>query len=169
MAGHKLVLLFIYKRNKAMRQGIFFSLLLSVILSSCHKPESPEFKYLENVVVQLESLSSANLHAEAVLHNPNKNTITIKRADIEIIVDEKVIAILDQDFDIKADGQKDFTIPLDVKIKLKDLNLNTIGTALGLIGESGQEIHYLGKIKVKAYGVPFSVKVDYKDNINLKI
>jgi len=169
MAGHKLVLLFIYKRSKAMRQGIFFSLLLSVILSSCHKPESPEFKYLENVVVQLESLSSANLHAEAVLHNPNKNTITIKRADIEIIVDEKVIAILDQDFDIKADGQKDFTIPLDVKIKLKDLNLNTIGTALGLIGESGQEIHYLGKIKVKAYGVPFSVKVDYKDNINLKI
>jgi hypothetical protein len=80
-----------------------------------------------------------------------------------------VIAILEQDFDIKAGGQKDFTIPLDVKIKLKDLNLNTIGSALGLIGENGQEIHYLGKIKVKAYGVPFSVKVDYKDNINLKI
>jgi hypothetical protein len=64
---------------------------------------------------------------------------------------------------------EDFIIPLDVKIKLKDLNLNTIGSALGLIGNNGQEIHYLGKIKVKAYGVPFSVKVDYKDNINLKI
>ena len=138
-------------------------------LSSCNKPESPQFKYLDNVVVELESLSSANLHAEAVLHNPNKNTITIKSADIDILVNEKVIAILEQDYDIKAGGNQDFTIPLDVKIKLKDLNLNTIGTALGLIGESGQEIHYLGKIKVKAYGVPFSVKVDYKDNINLKI
>ncbi len=152
-----------------MKQGLFFSFLVLVGLSSCQKPESPQFKYLDNVVVELESLSSANLHAEAVLHNPNKNTITIKSADIDIIVDEKVIAVLEQDFDIKANGEQDFTIPLDVKIKLKDLNLNTIGTALGLIGESGQEIHYLGKIKVKAYGVPFSVKVDYKDNINLKI
>ncbi len=152
-----------------MKQGLFFSFLVLIGLNSCQKPESPQFKYLDNVVVELESLSSANLHAEAVLHNPNKNTITIKSADIDIIVDEKVIAVLEQDFDIKANGEQDFTIPLDVKIKLKDLNLNTIGTALGLIGESGQEIHYLGKIKVKAYGVPFSVKVDYKDNINLKI
>jgi hypothetical protein len=152
-----------------MKQGLFFSMLILVGLSSCHKPESPEFKYLDNVVVNLESLSSANLHAEAVLHNPNKNTITIKSADIDIIVDEKVIAVLEQDFDIKALGNADFMIPLDVKIKLKDLNLNSIGSALGLLGDNGQEIHYLGKIKVKAYGVPFSVKVDYKDNINLKI
>ena len=152
-----------------MKQGLFFSFLVLVGLSSCQKPESPQFKHLDNVVVELESLSSANLHAEAVLFNPNKNTITIKSADIDIIVDEKVIAILEQDFDIKVNGEQDFTIPLDVKIKLKDLNLNAIGTALGLIGDSGQEIHYLGKIKVKAYGVPFSVKVDYKDNINLKI
>lgn len=117
----------------------------------------------------MQSLSTANLHAEAVLHNPNKNTITIKSADIDILVNEKVIAILEQDFDIKAEGHEDFMIPLDVKIKLKDLNINAIGSALGLFGDKGQEIHYLGKIKVKAYGVPFSVKVDYKDNINLKI
>lgn len=144
-------------------------MLILVGLSSCHKPESPQFKYLDNVVVNLESLTSANLHAEAILHNPNKNTITIKSADIDIIVDDKVIAVLEQDFDIKAMGNAEFMIPLDVKIKLRDLNLNAIGSALGLLGDNGQEIHYLGKIKVKAYGVAFSVKVDYKDNINLKI
>jgi len=152
-----------------MKQGLIFSFLILVGLSSCHQPESPRFKHLENVVVELESLSSANLHAEAILHNPNKNTITIKSADIDILVDNKVIAILEQDYNIKANGNEDFMIPLDVKIKLKDLNLNAFGSALGLIGNKGQEIHYLGKIKVKAYGVPFSVKVDYKDNINLKI
>jgi hypothetical protein len=27
----------------------------------------------------------------------------------------------------------------------------------------------MGKIKVKAYGVPFSVKVDYTEVINIKI
>jgi LEA14-like dessication related protein len=152
-----------------MNRGLFFSVLVVVGLSSCNKPESPQFKYLDNIVVELESLSTANLHAEAVLHNPNKNTITIKEADIDILMDDKTIAVLEKEYDIKARGNEDFVVPLDVKIKLKDLNLNAIGTALGLIGDGGQEIQYLGKIKVKAYGVSFSVKVDYKDNINLKI
>lgn len=152
-----------------MRKGIFFSVLVLVGLSSCNKPESPQFKHLENLVVELESLSTANLHAEAVLFNPNKNTITIQGADIDIMIGDKVVAVLDEEYDIKAQGNEDFVIPLDVKIKLKDLNLNAIGSALGLIGSKGQEIRYLGKIKVKAYGFSFSVKIDYKDNINLKI
>ncbi len=152
-----------------MIRGLIFSLLIIVGLSSCNKPESPQFKYVENIVVALESLSTANLHAEAVLFNPNKNTITIKGADIDIILDEKVIAVLEEDYDIKAIGNEDFMVPLDVKIRLKDLNLNAIGTALGLMGDDGQEIRYLGKIKVKAYGVPFSVKVDYTETIKVKI
>jgi len=152
-----------------MKRGLFFLALVVIGLSSCDKPESPQFKYLDNIVVELESLSTANLHAEAVLFNPNKNTITIKGADIDIMMDDKVIAVLEENYDIKAVGNEDFLVPLDVKIRLKDLNLNAIGSALGLLGDSGQEIRYLGKIRVKAYGVPFSVKVDYKDNINLKI
>lgn len=152
-----------------MKRGLFFIVVAVVGLNSCNKPESPQFKYLENIEVQLESLSTANLHAEAVLFNPNKNAITIKSADIDILMDDRTIAVLDKEYDIKAEGQEDFMVPLDVKIRLKDLNLNAIGSALGLIGDDGQEIRYLGKIKVKAYGVPFSVKVDYKDNINLKI
>jgi len=152
-----------------MKRGLFFLALMVIGLSSCDKPESPQFKYLDNIVVELESLSTANLHAEAVLFNPNKNTITIKGADIDIMMDDKVIAVLEENYDIKAVGNEDFLVPLDVKIRLKDLNLNAIGSALGLLGDSGQEIRYLGKIRVKAYGVPFSVKVDYKDNINLKI
>lgn len=152
-----------------MNRGLIFSLVVLVGLSGCNKPESPEFKYLENVQVNVESLSSANLHADAVLFNPNKNTITIREADIDIMLEDKVIAILDKEYDIKAQGQDTFTIPLDVKIKLKDLNLNAIGAALGLNGNDGQDIRYLGHIKVKAYGVPFTVKVDYTDKIKLKI
>ena len=152
-----------------MMRGLLFTVFVAVGLSSCNKPESPQFKKLDNIVVKLESLTTATLHAEAVLFNPNKNTITIKSADIDIMVDDKVIAVLEEDYDIKAIGNEDFMVPLDVKIRLQDLNLNAIGTALGLIGGGGQEIRYLGKIRVKAYGVPFSVKIDYTDNINIKI
>ena len=152
-----------------MKKVVFFSFFVLGGLSGCDSPESPEFLYIENIIVQLESLSSANLHAEAILHNPNKNSITIKSAKIDILMEDKVIAILDQTYNIKAKGNTEFTIPMDVKIKLKDLNLNAIGSAMGLFGGKGQELRYLGKIRVKAYGIPFSVKVDYKDNINIRI
>jgi len=152
-----------------MKKGLFFSVLVVVGLSGCNKPESPQFKYLENVVVELESLSSANLHADAVLFNPNKNSITIKGADIDIMMGDAVIAVLEKEYDIKVNGNEEFMVPLDVKVRLKDLNLNAISSALGLLGNSGQEVRFLGKIKVKAYGVPFSVKVDHRDNISIKI
>lgn len=152
-----------------MRRDIYIFILALVVLNSCDKPESPQFKYIENVVVELESLSTANLHADAVLFNPNNNNITIKGVEIDIMMDDKTIAILNTEYDILVKGNSDFVVPLDVKIKLKDLNLNAIGAALGLIGGQGQEIRYLGKIKVKAFGVPFSVHIDYKDNINIKI
>ncbi len=152
-----------------MRLKGFYFVLLVMLAGACGKPQSPEFKYLENIIVELESLSTANLHADAVLYNPNKNNVTIKGAEINIMVGDKTIAVLDKKYDIKVKGNTDFTVPLDVKIRLKDLNLNAIGAALGLDGGDGQIIRYVGKIKLKAYGVPFSVKVDYKDKINIKI
>ncbi len=152
-----------------MRLKAFYFFLIVAVLVACEKPQAPEFKYLENIVVELESLSTANLHADAILYNPNKNNVTIKGAVINIMVGDKTIAMLDKEYDIKVEGNKEFTVPLDVKIRLKDLNLNAIGAAFGLDGGDGQMIHYVGKIKLKAYGMPFSVKVDYKDKINIKI
>lgn len=149
-------------------RNIFYIVLL-IGFVSCSKPESPEFKYLENVQVELESLSTAKLHADAVLYNPNKNAVTIKGADIDIYMENKAIGKLDMDYNIKVEGNSDFKVPLDVAIQLKDLNLNSIGAAFGLFGNVGPELYYLGKIKVKAYGVTFSVKVDYKQKINIKM
>ncbi|NJN26751.1 MAG: LEA type 2 family protein [Cyclobacteriaceae bacterium] len=152
-----------------MKQILVFYLLIAMVLSGCKTPESPEFKYLDNVVVDLQSLTTAGLHADAVLYNPNSNTITIKSAYIDILMDEKVVAVLDKEFNIEAGGMQDFTIPLDVQIKIKDLNLNAISSALGLFGDTGKDIRYVGKIRVKAYGVPFSVNVDYTENLKLKL
>jgi LEA14-like dessication related protein len=150
-----------------MRKLLYCFLVIG--FASCNKPESPEFKYLENVQVNLESLEEVMLHADAVLFNPNKNTVIIKGAEIEIFMEDKAIGKLDMEYNIKVDGNSDFKVPLDMVIKLKDLNLNAIGAALGLMGKSGPELHFLGKIKVKAYGVPFSVKVDHKQKVNIKL
>jgi LEA14-like dessication related protein len=152
---------------KFMRNLIYIVLLIGVV--SCSTPEAPELKYLENVQVNLESFEEARLHADALLYNPNKNAVIIKSADIDVLMENKSIGKLDMEYNIKVEGYSDFQVPLDIDIKLKDLNLNAIGAAFGLMGKSGPELHFLGKIKVKAYGVPFSVKVDHKQKVNIKL
>ncbi len=150
-----------------MRNLIYILLLIGI--ASCRTPEAPEFKYVENVQVKLESLEEARLHADAVLYNPNKNSVIIKGADIDVLMENKSIGKLDMEYNIKVEGYSDFQVPLDIDIKLKDLNINAIGAAFGLMGKSGPELQFLGKIKVKAYGVPFSVKVDHKQKVNIKL
>jgi len=152
---------------KSMRNLIYILLLIGI--ASCSKPEAPELKYLENVQVELKSLAEATLHADALLYNPNKNSVIIKSADIDVLMENKSIGKLDMEYNIKVEGYSDFRVPLDVVVQLKDLNINAIGAAFGLMGKSGPELHFLGKIKVKAYGVPFSVKVDHKQKVNIKL
>jgi len=150
-----------------MRKLIYIVLLIGI--ASCNRPEAPEFKYLENVQVQLENLGEATLHTDAVLYNPNKNAVIIKSADIEIFMENKSIGKLENEYNLKVQGNSEFKVPLNVAIKLKDLNLNAIGAAFGLMGKSGPELQFLGKIRVKAYGVTFSVKVDHKQKVNIKL
>ncbi len=149
------------------KQFILFSLV--ILCSSCNNLLAPEFKKVENVSINLEGFSKAHLTADALLRNPNKNSIKIRQADIDILMDDKKVAELNKKYNLKVEGDSDFTVPLDINIDLKDLNLDILSAAGALFGQSGKEIRYKGKIKVTAYGLPFSVPVDYSENIKLKL
>jgi LEA14-like dessication related protein len=144
-------------------------IVLILLLFGCKSLEPPEFKYIEDLKIEMLDQGNAILKANAVLHNPNKKNIVIKRIDIDLYADEKVIATIDKDMSVKAKGASDFRVPLDIQVSLGDLNLNNIGAALGLFGSGGQKVRYLGKIKVKAYGVPLTVPVDYEDKIKFSL
>lgn len=152
-----------------MRSKIFVFLSLLVLCGSCKELLAPEFKKVENVVVNLEGLTKAHLTADALLYNPNENSIKIRQADIDILMDDKKVASLNKKYNLKVEGNSDFTVPLDINVDLKDLNLDVISAAGALFGQSGKEIRYKGKIKVTAYGLPISVPVDYSENIKLKL
>jgi LEA14-like dessication related protein len=147
----------------------FILCILAFSVFSCRTPESPEFSHIENLVVDLEGFSAAVIKADAILYNPNNTTITIRSVDLDIMMDDHKVATLEREYGIKAQGMKSFTVPLDVKVQLKDLNMGVLGAMGALFGESGKEIRYMGRIKVKAYGLPFSVPVDYTETVKLKL
>jgi hypothetical protein len=67
---------------------------------------------------------------------------------------------------IKVPANDEFTVPLEVKLNLKEMGF--LDTVFSLIGGKRFQIHYKGSIRLQYSGVPFTVPVDYKDEIRMR-
>lgn len=143
----------------------FLFLAISVVLiSSCKPKEDVVLRKIKDIVV--DATSDPLLRANAVLYNPNNIRMTVKKIDMEIFVEGKKSAIIDQQLKIKVPANAEFTVPLEVKLNLKELGF--LDTVLSMIGGKRMKIQYKGSIRLQYGGVPFTVPVDYKDEIRIR-
>lgn len=146
---------------------LVFLFLVTLLLNGCVQPESPELRSIGKVEVRMVSLSTVRLKSEAILYNPNKSSMVLKESVIDIEMDGEKIASVNKQYDLKINRESEFTVPLEVDIQLSDLNLDALGAAFGILSNKGKEIHFVGKIKVRTYGVPFTIPVDYTEKIKI--
>jgi len=146
---------------------LFLFLVALIILNGCVQPESPELRSIDEVKVEMISLKIVRLKSEAILYNPNKSSMVLKESVIDIELDGEKIASVNKRYDLKINRESEFTVPLEVDIQLSDLNLDALGAALGILSNKGKEIHFVGKIKVRTYGVPFTIPVDYTERLKI--
>lgn len=146
-----------------------FLVMLSVAASSCQTLIGPDFKDIKDLKVNLSGLSSVNVTGEALFYNPNKRTIHIKHVDMDVAVDGQKVTHISQAFDIKARGMADFTVPLDLQLSMKDLQINSISSALAMLGGDEKQVHFKGTIKVKAYGFNFKVPIDHTEDLKVRL
>ena len=148
---------------------LLFLSLIVLLLNGCAQPESPELRSVGEIEVKMISLSTVRLMSEAILYNPNKSSMVLKESAIDIELDGKKIASVNKQFDLKIEGESEFVVPLEVDIQLSDLNLDALGAAFGLLSNKGKEIHFVGKIKVRTYGVPFTIPIDHTENLKISL
>lgn len=135
-----------------------------LILYSC-KPEEPiEFKYIKNVVVDLSA--GPLLRGEAVLYNPNKTKIKIRKIKVDIYVEGKKSGEVDQKLNFMIPAEREFSIPLEVKVSLREIGLQD--ALQGILGGKNLEVRYKGSVKINYHGLPVGIPVDYKSEIRVK-
>lgn len=146
----------IYKRSLL---PVFLSL---VLMTSCQKPEEEiVLRQIRDVVV--DASSEPMLKANAVFYNPNDMRGKLKKIDVEIFVNGKKAATVDQDMKTSIPAESEFTVPLEVKLAIKELGL--MDTLFGMIGGKKFKIHYKGSLKLSYRGLPINVPVDYEDEV----
>ena len=136
-----------------------------LLLTACEKPDQDiVLRDIRDVVV--DATSEPMLKANAIFYNPNNMRGRIRKIDVEIFVNGKKAASVDQSLKTSIPAQAEFTVPLEVKLAIKELGV--MDTIFGMIGGKTFKVHYKGSLKLSYRGVPISVPVDYEDEVRLR-
>jgi LEA14-like dessication related protein len=139
--------------------------LVCVMLMACEKPnERIVLRDIRDVVV--DASTEPLLKANAVFFNPNDMRGRLKKIDIVVYVNGKRAAHVDQKLRTLIPAKGEFKVPLEVKLSIKELGF--MDTLLGVLGGKKFEVRYEGKLKMTYKGIPFSVPVDYKDEVRIR-
>lgn len=140
-------------------------LLMLLAIASCKPKEDVQLRRINDIVV--DATTEPMLRANAILYNPNNLRMMVKKIDLEVFVDGKKAAVIDQQLKIRVPAKNEFTIPLEVKLNLKEIGL--MDTMFAIIGGKKMQIHYKGTIRLQKSGVPFNVPVNYKEEVRIRL
>jgi LEA14-like dessication related protein len=146
-------------------RNLFLLIFLSLVFIQCQKPDQDiELRRITDVVV--DATTDPMLKANALFYNPNKAHGRLKKIKVEIFINGKKVGDVDQDLKTKIPSRAEFTIPIQVKLAMKELGF--MDTVLGMIGGKKFEVQYKGFLKLTYHGLPVKVPVDYKDEVKVR-
>ncbi|MEM6526468.1 MAG: LEA type 2 family protein [Bacteroidota bacterium] len=150
-----------------MKKVTGFIVILAFAVSCKNVDKAPEFRRVGNVKVAKVDGKEALLKGDAFFYNPNKASMFLKRVDIDVFLEEKRIGAINQSLKMKVEGESEFKVPVDATFKVSDVGL--LNGIMSLLGGKKMTVRYAGKVKLRIYGVPVTVPVDYEDEIKLRL
>jgi len=140
------------------RNIILFIILL--LAAACKNLVAPVYESIEQVEVTERTGTYITVAAEVNFYNPNHRNITLKHADINVLINDKPITNFTRDYNIKIDKDEHFSVPVEITFTLADLNTNVITSAINALLGKKQRLSYKGHISIRAFGVRIKVPVD---------
>lgn len=145
--------------------SVCIALVLVMVTSGCKRPkEEIVLRQIKDIVV--DATSSPLLKANAVFYNPNDVRGKLKRINVDIFVDGKKAASVNQELKTLIPANAEFSVPIEVNLAIKELGF--MDTLLGVIGGKKFEVRYEGSLKLSYHGVPINVPVNYRDEVRVR-
>ena len=144
-------------------------LIVLLAVSACNAPQAPDFQGVRNLKIDVQGMSGARINGDAAFFNPNDRSVTLKGVNVEVSVENKKVKDIEREYDITAEPNSDFTVPIDVTISLADLNMGLLSTALSMLNGDKKKVRYKGKARVQMYGITFNVPFDYEDEVDIQL
>ena len=147
--------------KSAKMKGFWPIILMGLMIMGCVPKEQVVLRSVDIHTIEPGEDGDALLKADAIFYNPNTSRMRLKEIDIEIFVDGKKAATVDQKFSSLIKAKSDFTVPLEVKLNLKEIGL--LDTILSFLGGKKHDIQFTGTIRMKVNGFPVKAPINYKE------
>ncbi|NOS92566.1 MAG: hypothetical protein HOP30_11630 [Cyclobacteriaceae bacterium] len=144
----------------------FVIVALTALVFSCVPKEQVVFKSINNLVLDGDMGGTPILKGDAQFFNPNKIQTRLKEIKVDVMVDGKKAAEVDQLMDLLIPKQSDFTVPIQAKLSLQDIGL--LDAVIGFFGGKKYQVQFVGYIRIVKHGVTIKVPVKYNEEVKLK-
>ena len=143
------------------------SFFVLAFLYSCVPKEPIQFRSIKNITLDMGPGGEALLKGDAVFYNPNHIRMTLKEISVEVWVNGKRSAKVEQKPELVIPEAAEFSASIEARLALKEIGL--LDTVLNLFGGKKYQIEYRGYLRVHVHGITIKVPVQYKEEIKLKI
>lgn len=144
---------------------VWVVLFVSIFIGSCKPEEDIVLRNIRDIVVDVTT--EPMLSADAILYNPNKIRIKLRKIAIDVYVNGKKSGRVEQKPKLVIPAQAEFTVPLEVKLNMKELGL--VDTIFGIIGGKKMKVEYKGSISVTYKGLPIRIPVNYQSEVRIRL
>lgn len=126
--------------------------------SSCQAPKDLIYKDFKNLKLDEVGFGATTLKVDLIYYNPNNFGLQLKYTDLDIYIDNNYLGHSSQDYQITIPKRADFTLPLEVKVDMKNLVKNTFLTLL----QKQVTVKITGTVKLGKANVYKSFPVNYE-------
>lgn len=150
-------------------KNIFYSgwLVLLLLEASCLPKKDIEFKGMKNVVVSTSTNGQPLLTGDAIFFNPNRVKMKLRKAEIDVIVNEKRSAQVRQQYDLDIPANANFTVPVEAQLSMKEIGF--LDTIVGFLGGKKYKIQFIGSLYGSVHGVRIKVPVNHTEEARVKL
>lgn len=134
--------------------------LLPLALVACAKPTGFDYLGVDHVKVQQFGLKESTVALDVKYYNPNKFPVTMKRADVDVYVNDQYFGKTTLDTTIRIPGRDTFYLPVLLKV---DMN-TTVMQLIQALGQGQQEVKVRmdGSARIGRSGIFINYPIRYE-------
>ena len=104
--------------------------LITLLMTACNKPQSFEYRGMQNFKIDSIALESSKISLELVYFNPNNFGVDLRNVNCDVYINHNYLGKYVLDTVMHIAKRSEFSIPSSMNVDMKNIFKNAIGTFL---------------------------------------
>lgn len=136
---------------------LIFLLLISGLITACNKPQSFEYRGMQNLKIDSVGLTSSRISLELVYFNPNNFGVKLRNVSCDVYINHNYLGKYVLDTLMRITKRSEFVIPSSMHVDMKNIFKN----ALGAFFSNQVLVELRGSTRVGKGGIFITVPFNY--------